>query len=85
MARLNVSDMEYPQEFMDLIQPGKELKLFYGEGNINNQIVRIRAVVDEVQVVFCAREESVKIWVYQLGHIDGFWYKYRQGVLSENQ
>jgi len=50
----------------DLLQPGKKLRIFYNENNINNRIVHIRAVVDDEYIVFKTWSQRQQRWSYQI-------------------
>lgn len=49
-----------------LVMPGAKVKLFFGEGNINNATLHIRAIIDEDQVVFKRWLKHKKYWLYEV-------------------
>ena len=53
------------------IKPGATLRLFWGEGNPNNQTIHIRAIVDDEYVVSRFWSHS-KGWRYQIEW--GYWF-----------
>lgn len=65
----------------EMLQPGQKVKVFYNEGNINNQIRHIRAVVDGEFIVYRVWSRR-KGWQYCIEHRYGFEYKYEKGVLK---
>lgn len=50
------------------LKPGMKLKLFYGEGNINNKVMHIRAVIDNEYFVYKFWAKHKKAWIYQIEH-----------------
>lgn len=69
-------------QIQDLIQPGKKLKIFYSENNINNEIIEVRAVVDENQVVCRTWSKSKHQWVYRVENIVFFEMLLKEGQIS---
>lgn len=51
---------------------GDKIRLFFGEGNSNNCILHIRAVVDRSHIVFKQWSRFKKRWNYQVESISWF-------------
>lgn len=68
------------QDLANLIQVGKSLKIFYGEGNLNNRVIEIRAIVDDNQVVI--RQWSKKDWRYSVEDRHYFEIVHKMGCLT---
>jgi hypothetical protein len=64
----------------EMLQPGQKIKEFYNEGNINNRTIHIRAIVDDVAIVF--RVYTKGIWNYHVNSRYKFEYMYEKGRLS---
>lgn len=62
---------------MDL-KPGDKIKLFYNEGNLNNRVMHIRAIIDD-QVVY--RISTKDGWVYRIQHMVDFDFMNKKGHL----
>lgn len=56
----------------DYVLPGASLRLSYGEGNPNNKLIHIRAIVDDEWVVF-RRWSHRRGWVYVVEWAYWFW------------
>lgn len=50
------------------IKIGETYKLFYGDNNINNSVIHIRAFVDDNFVVLRSWSKHKKQWVYDIKH-----------------
>ncbi len=72
--------LEYSQELLDMIQPGKAVRVFYNEDNINNQVCYIRAIVDDEFMVY--RVWNRKDWFYHIERIYSFQLCFEKGELS---
>jgi hypothetical protein len=48
----------------DWVKPGVSFRVFYGEGNVNNKKLHIRAVVDDDYVVLRKWSKSKQRWFY---------------------
>jgi hypothetical protein len=46
------------------LQPGKKIRVFYYEGNRNNELRHIRAIVDEKWIVYKVWWPSKQRWHY---------------------
>ena len=63
--------------------PGKSYRICYGPGNINNQRIHIRAVVDDVKIVCRRWIRRKKRWWYD---VKDFWFFYwlcKEGYLCD--
>jgi len=69
----------------ELIKPGSKLYIDYGEGNRNNRIIHIRAIVDEEWVVSRTWWKSKRRWHYVIEHILGFEMMQEAGRLKTNK
>jgi hypothetical protein len=78
-----MADDDYPPEFLALLQPGVALRLNYGPGNVNNERRHIRAVVDDIQVVYRVWSRRRQRWVYQVESRYGLWLQWRRGDLRK--
>lgn len=66
----------------EMLQPDQKVRVFYNEGNINNQLRHIRAIVDDEFVVFRVWSKHKQYWVYKVEHRYNFELKYEGGHLS---
>lgn len=78
-----LDEIEYSQELLDILQPGKKVKLFYNEGNLNNEIRHIRAIVDDEYIVYRVWLPRKKTWRYRVDWIYVFHLAFEGGYLSE--
>jgi hypothetical protein len=69
-------------DLKELVKLGARLYIFYSDGNINNRIVHIRAIVDDEWIVWRIWSRKRRRWLYHVGHISRFEYLYEQGHLS---
>jgi hypothetical protein len=65
----------------EMLQPGQKIRVFYGEGNINNEIRHIRAIVDDDFIVYRVWSKR-KGWMYRISHKYDFELRYEKGRLS---
>ena len=70
--RGNMKGDNVPDELDKLIQPGSKLYIDYGEGNRNNRLIHIRAIVDDEWVVSRTWWKSKREWHYDIDHIMRF-------------
>ena len=47
-----------------LIMPGAKLRIDYGEGNLNNKLIHIRAILDDHYIVYRYWLKHKKRWDY---------------------
>jgi hypothetical protein len=66
----------------EMLQPGQKIKVFYGEGNINNEIRHIRAIVDNDFIVYRVWSKRNRMWMYNIADKYNFEVKYEMGRLS---
>jgi len=52
--------------FPDIIAPDKKIRVFFSEGNVNNEVAHIRAIVDDSQVVLRVWSKRKKRWIYKI-------------------
>jgi len=66
---------------------GEKYKLFYNEGNPNNKIIYIRAIVDKEWVVYKERigNSMSKTWQYHIEHTTYFDLLKKKGVIEKNE
>jgi hypothetical protein len=77
-------DVEYyPDNFSELIEPGKSVRIFYNKNSINNELRHIRAIVDDSQVVYRVWSKRWQDWRYCTVHIEDLFYLFKNGVLKE--
>lgn len=70
------------EKLKTLLMPGKKVRIFYGDGNVNNQIRHIRAIVDEEQVVYRVWTHS-RGWYYKVEWVLGFEITLKGGYLTK--
>jgi len=70
------TELEYSQELLDMLQPGKAIEVFYNEDNI----CHIRAIVDEEYIVH--RVQARKGWDYFIAPIYEWHLRFEKGYLS---
>lgn len=51
-------------ELLELLQVGKTLRIDFGKDNPNNEVIHIRAIVDDDQVVFKTWNKHRQRWSY---------------------
>jgi hypothetical protein len=64
----------------EMLQPGQRIKVFYHEGNINNEIRHIRAIVDKEYIVYRVWQKNH--YSYRVAHKYEFELGYENGRLS---
>lgn len=69
------------QEVIEILQPGKKVRLFYGKDNPNNQIRHIRAIVDKEYIAYRVWSPK-KGWMYRIAWIYHFQTAYNSGTLK---
>jgi len=63
------------------LKPGSKWRIFFNEGNINNHLAHIRAIVDDEWVVWKIWVRGH--WVYKVRHIHYFYLLDGTGVLRK--
>lgn len=68
---------------MDMVEVGKKYRIDYGKGNLNNQLIHIRAKVDDEYYVYKVWFKRINNWKYFLEN--EFYFKRRidSGNLKE--
>ncbi len=82
VARVVSEGFEWPPELLDMLQPGKKVRVFYYPGNVNNQLRHIRAIVDEEYVVYRVWSRHKRRWVYRIEWLYQFNLAWENGRLS---
>lgn len=80
-----MSDIKYSQRLIDMLQPGKKVKLFYNEGNPNNELRHIRAIVDDEYIVYRVWSRHKQYWIYHVNWIYDFHLAFEGGNLKSAQ
>lgn len=73
---------EWPGELLEMVQPGKKVRVFYAAGNRNNQLRHILAIVDEEYIVYRIWSRRTQGWLYRVEWLYEFYLKWRDGRLS---
>ena len=68
--------------FTKMIKPGKKLKIFYTEKNLNNKTLHVRAIVDDEYVVCKRWMKHKQYWLYEVYDILDLWHLYEKGKLT---
>lgn len=74
--------MDISPEVLDMVQPGKAVRLAFPPPNVNNEIRHIRAVVDDECVVFRVWLKHKKRWVYRCDDLIYYQILWREGFLK---
>jgi len=51
-----------------IIEAGKSYRIFFNEDNINNKKIHVRAIIDDVQIVYKYWSRNRQGWIYQMEH-----------------
>ena len=70
------------QEAREIMQPGNTVREFWGEGNPNNMLMHVRAIVDDDWLVFRWWSYSRKTWQYAIRWIYFFYLLHKNGILT---
>ena len=76
------NEIEYSQELIDMLQPGKKVKLFFYEGNLNNELRHIRAIIDGEYIVYKVWWPHKQYWHYKIEWIYSFVLFFENGHLK---
>jgi len=68
---------------LDDIQPGRSFREDWGEGNPNNRVIHIRAIVDDDYYVYRCWSKSKQRWIYNVDSVIWFRMLCKDGVLEE--
>jgi len=60
-----------------MLQPGNKVRQYFSQGNVNNQLMHIRAIVDGDMIVYKVWSRRKQYWVYDVTSI------YRFDLLNE--
>ena len=66
-------DIQFPDELREMLLPGKKVRRYFGKKDRRNQLMHIRAVVDEEYIVYRVWSRRRRWWVYK---IDWWYYFY---------
>ena len=71
-----MSGIEYPDELLEMLQPGNSFWMFVNSGNRKNKLIHILAIIEDEQIVYKFWLPS-KGWIYHIEWIYTFlgWYK----------
>jgi hypothetical protein len=73
--------MDYPDELMALLQPGRKVRMNYGVGNPNNELRHVRAIVDDDQIVY--RVWQYRRWIYHVRWAYAFLLAWQDGNVTK--
>lgn len=76
-----MSGIEYPDELLDMLQPGKSVRVFYKPNHRKNQKRHILAVIEDEQIVYKFWLVS-RGWIYRIEWIYAFLLLYKDGNLK---
>ena len=77
---MEMVEITYPVELIEMLQPGNVVRIHYGKDNINNELRHIRAVVDGDQIVY--RVWKQQSWHYRMRDAYSFLLAYEKGYLT---
>lgn len=60
------------QEVLDLLKPGRSVRINYGKGHPASRLLHIRAIVDDYQVVYREWIRRKGRWLYSVDSIGYF-------------
>ena len=69
--------------FQRLVMPGNSLRIYYGDGNLNNKIIHIRSIVDEEYIVLRTWLKHKKRWSYEVKSVYCFELLFNHGNLAK--
>ena len=72
---------EWPIELLEMVQPGKKVRVFYSAG-VDNQLRHILAVVDEEYIVYRVWNRHKQRWFYDVVWLYEFYLKWEGGRLA---
>ena len=73
---------ELPSELRDILSPGNTVRLWFNEGNPNNELRHVRAVVDDEWIVYRFWRKHKRGWFYEVSHWLYFYLCWRDGFLK---
>ena len=65
------------------MQPGTKWRLDFGEGNPNNKLIHVIAIVDEQEIVYKTWWKHKQVWHYAVESAYTFWLCYIDGALKQ--
>ncbi len=72
----------FPSELRDILLPGNIVRIWYDEGNPNNELRHIRAIVDEVWIVYRVWGKRKRRWFYDIDSWFSFYLAWRDGFVK---
>lgn len=66
-----------------MVEAGKTYRIFYNHGNVNNQLIHVRAIVDINWVVYRTWSRRKMTWRYRVEHTGWFRSLEQFGILME--
>lgn len=70
------------EELAKIIKPRNAVKVFINEGNPNNRLIHIRAIVDDDQIVYRYWRYRTQYWQYLVQDISYFESMHKEGWLT---
>ncbi len=70
------------QKVIEMLKPGEKVRIFYNEGNPNNQIRHIRAIVDKEYITYRVWNKRRQRWIYHTIWIYDFQLAFEGGHLQ---
>jgi hypothetical protein len=67
------------------LEIGKTYQIYFNSGNINNETIHVRAIVDEVYIVYRVWISNQKIWRYKMDRQSYFNYLIKDGFIKESK
>ena len=75
--------MGWNESLKEKIKVGNHLRIFFNEGNRNNELINIRDIVDNDYIVYRTYDIGREEFRYHLEHIYYFYLLDKDGVLKE--
>lgn len=73
----------YPQEFVDMIVPGKSVKLDFGERNINTKRIHILEIYEDYYVACKSWLKHSQQWDYRFENMYYLYLVWKDGNLKK--
>jgi len=67
---------------IDMLVPGAVIRLDYGENNLNNKTIHVRAIVDDDQIVYRVWSQRKQLWRYHIEDLYFFTLGYSKDYLK---
>lgn len=71
-----------PKTLDEMLQPGNKVRQFWNEGNINNALLHVRAIVDDDYIVTKEWWQGKRHWHYKMEHRTWYEMLHKDGVLT---